>query len=144
MWNKLSIKLQLIVSMSFIIIAVEASTLYLILNLQKKETQETAINEANNISASLNNDFLKYLFAPSADSLADITYRLSAFDIIAGAMVIDEANQQIYQFKNIDQIQSQQERILSEKTVFTEQSLLTLSDIEAEGYRFGSVLLKLN
>ncbi|GAB3477624.1 EAL domain-containing protein [Marinomonas epiphytica] len=144
MWNKLSIKLQLIVSVSFIIFAVEASTLYLILNLQKKETQEMAVNEANSISASLNNDFLKYLFSPSADALADISYRLSAFQTIAGAIVIDENNQQIYQFKDVSQIQLEKNSILSEKTMFTDTNLLTLSDIEAEGYRFGSVLLKVD
>ena len=144
MWYKLSIKRQLIIFMSCIIVVVEAATLFLILNIQKQETQEMAINEAKSISASLNNDFVKYLLTPGADSLSDITFRLSAFNNIQGAMVYDESGRAIYRFKDTEHITAEKPQVIKDTSVFTEANLLIQSPIEAEGYQFGMVILDVN
>ncbi len=141
MWNKFSIKLQLIIFMSFIVVAVEATTLFFILNIQKKENQRNAVLEAKAISSSLNNDFLKYLLAPNADALSDITFRLSAFKNITGVIVYNESNTPIYQFNNVDMITQAQKTIKEEAPIFTDDNLLLKNTLIAEGYEFGKVIL---
>jgi diguanylate cyclase (GGDEF)-like protein len=141
MWNKFSIKLQLIIFMSLVVVVVEAATLFFVLNIQKKETQQIALTEANAISTSLNNDFLKYLLAPNADSLSDITFRLSAFKHITGVLVYNEANEPIYQFNQIEYINKNQEEVFEKEVLFTDNNLLVKTPLSADGYNFGNAIL---
>ena len=58
------------------------------INIQKKDSRNNAILDANTITSSLNNDLLKVVLNPTTDMLADITYRLSAFKKIEGLVLI--------------------------------------------------------
>ena len=116
--------------MSLIVIVVEASTLFFILNIQKKENKQTAIAEAKAISQSLNNDLLKYILAPNAAMLSDITFRLSAFTNIKGVMVYDEKKEAIYQYGQIDDLAKNKEDIFLKQTIFKDEELLIKTSLK--------------
>lgn len=144
MWNRFSIKFQLVIFMSLIVITVEATTLFFILNIQQKENQQNAIAEAKAITQSLNNDLLKYFLNPNADMLSDITFRLSAFKNINGLIVYNDQKNPVFQYSNIENIQKNAEQIYSQNNVFYENELLIKTPLSADGYEFGYTLLEVD
>lgn len=141
MWNKFSIKVQLIVFMSLIVVAVEVATLFFVLKIQKEENNIYAITESNAITKSLNNDLLKYLLAPSADMLSDINFRLSAFEKIDAMVLFDDSNNPIYKFGDIKNIN---EKLDENNTLFKENHLLIKNSITLNNQEFGSTLLSVD
>jgi diguanylate cyclase (GGDEF)-like protein len=144
MWNKFSIKIQLIVFMSLIVVAVEAATLFFVLKIQKEENNKNAIIEAKAITQSLNNDLLKYLLNPNADMLADITFRLSAFKKINSMLLFDESNNPVYKYGDIENINQNKQVLNNKATIFTSDNLFTKNRLTAEGYDFGYTLLDID
>lgn len=137
MWGRFSIKIQLIIIISLVVIAVEVATLFFVLNIQKEENNKNAIIEAKAITKSLNNDLLKYLLNPSADMLSDINFRLSAFEKIKGMILFDESNKPIYKYGEIKSI----DKNFEENIVFNSNELLIKSPLMSDGYSFGHTLL---
>ena len=141
MWNRFRIKTQLIVFMTLIVIVVEASTLFLILNVQKKENQQNALSQTNAITQSLNNDRLNFILNPNADVLSDITFRLSAFKEIRGAILYDENKKAIFQYGDTKELAKQQLVIFEEKTIFRDEHLFVKKEISADNYTLGFELI---
>ena len=126
--------------MSLIVIAVEAATLFFVLNIQKEENNKNAIIEAKAITQSLNNDLLKYLLNPNADMLSDITFRLSAFEKIKGMILFDESNKPIYKYGEIKTTFLDFEKDI----FFDSDELLIRTPLVADGYSFGNTLLDID
>jgi len=144
MWNRFSIKVQLILFMTLVISIVEISTLLVVLNIQEKDTKNNAILDANTITNSLNNDLLKIILNPNTDTLADINYRLSAFKKIEGLVLLDTHNNPIYQYGKTAAILQKKDAILNNTTLFLKEALLVKEKLEAENYIFGYTLLNIN
>jgi response regulator RpfG family c-di-GMP phosphodiesterase len=144
MWNRFSIKIQLILFMTLVVSIVEISTLLVVLNIQNKDSKNNAILDADTISNSLNNDLLKAILNPNADMLADITNRLSAFKKIDGLILLDTQNNPIFKYGNTKEISLKQDIILDKKTIFTSDNLLTKNNLEAENYTFGYTIININ
>ena len=141
MWNRFRIKTQLIVFMTLIVIVVEASTLFFILNVQKKENQQNALSQINAITQSLNNDLLNFILNPNADVLSDITFRLSAFKEIRGVILYDENKKPIFQYGDTKELIKEQLFIFEKKTIFRNEHLFVKKDISADNYSFGFELI---
>ncbi len=137
MWKKFNIKTQLVVFMTLIVIAVEATTLFFILKIQKKENMQNAIIETTAITQSINNDFLKYILNPNADILSDITFRLSAFKKIKGVVLFDNEKNPIFKYGDSKRLIAEQTKIFEKNTIFTKDELFIKNDISAEDYTFG-------
>jgi len=144
MWSKLSIKLQLIIFMTLVVTIVEISTLFIIHNLQKIESQKNAVTEVDTITKSLNNDLLKVILNPSADMLSDITYRLSAFTKVNGLVLYNDTNQPIFQYANIEDIQQNHKTLIEKNNIFTDNNLFIKKELTADGYTFGFTLLDID
>ena len=144
MWSHFSIKLQLIIFMTLVVTAVEISTLFFINNLQQKESKDTALLEVDTISQSLNNDLLKAILNPNADTFSDISYRLSAFKKLIGLVLYDENKKPIFQYGDIKSLQTKKNIIVDKKSIFDESSLLITKDLEVDGYAFGQTLMNIN
>jgi diguanylate cyclase (GGDEF)-like protein len=144
MWNKFSIKVQLIFFMTLIVVVVEAATLFLVLKIQKEENNKNAIVEAKAITQSLNNDLLKYLLNPSADMLSDINFRLSAFKKINTMILFDENNNPIYKYGDISKISLNESEISKKDIVFTDDDLFIKNRLTAQGHDFGYTLLDID
>jgi len=144
MWNRFRIKTQLIVFMTLIVIVVEASTLFFILNVQKKENQKNALSQTNAITQSLNNDLLNFILNPNADVLSDITFRLSAFKEISGVILYDENKKAIFQYGNTKELIKEELSIFEKKTIFRDEHLFVKKDISADNYTLGFELINVD
>ena len=144
MWNRFSIKIQLIIFITLVVSIVEISTLLVVLNIQEKDSKNNSIIDANTISKSLNNDLLKAILNPNADMLADITNRLLAFQKIDGLVLLDTQKKPIFQYGDTTQITLKKDSILKKETIFTDTNLLIKNNLEAENYTFGYTLININ
>ena len=144
MWNKLSIKWQLILFITLIITFVEISTLLVILNFQHKDSRANAVSEVTTITNSLKKDFLEVIFSSTTDKLSDIKYRLSAFKKVNGVVLYDDANKPIFQYKTIASIQKNEQEILTKKSLFTDTSLLIKENLDLDNYTYGFILIDID
>ena len=144
MWNRFSIKIQLILFMTLVLSIVEISTLLVVLNIQKKDSKNNSILDAQTITKSLNNDLLKIVLNPNTDMLSDITFRLSAFQKIEGLILLDTQNNPIFKYGDTQELLSKQNIILEKNTLFSENNLLIKENLEAENYTFGHTILNIN
>ena len=144
MWNRFSIKIQLILFMTLVLSIVEISTLLVVLNIQKKDSKNNSILDAQTITKSLNNDLLKIVLNPNTDMLSDITFRLSAFKKIEGLILLDTQNNPIFKYGDTQELLSKQTIILEKNTLFSENNLLIKENLEAENYTFGHTILNIN
>ena len=144
MWNRFSIKIQLILFMTLVLSIVEISTLLVVLNIQKKDSKNNSILDAQTITKSLNNDLLKIVLNPNTDMLSDITFRLSAFKKIEGLILLDTQNNPIFKYGDTQELLSKQNIILEKNTLFSENNLLIKENLEAENYTFGHTILNIN
>ena len=144
MWNRFSIKIQLIIFMTLVVSIVEISTLFVMHELQKFDSKNNAILEVETITKSLNNDLLKVILNPNADMLSDITYRLSAFHKINGVLLFDGQNNAIYKYGKVNLIKNIKNDILNEKTIFTDSSLFVKKELKADNYVLGFTLIDID
>ena len=141
MWNKLGIKWQLILFITMIVTLVELSTLITVFNIQNRQSKEAAISQIDAISKSLNNDFLKVILNPTTDSFADISYRLSAFKDVNGILLINDKEETLYKYAHIKRLQEFQKAILKKKTIFQDETLLSVKNLTMDGYNYGYILI---
>ncbi len=144
MWNRFSIKIQLVVLMTIIITIVELSTLFMMYNIQTNDAKDSTILEVETITKSLNNDILKFILNPNADMLADITYRLSAFKKISGFILYNDQKKAIFQYGNIESLQKLKQKILIKRVIFTDNNLFIKEEIKADGYPLGFTLINMS
>ena len=137
MWNRFSIKTQLILFMTFLVIIIEIGTLAVIQNIYKNERQEFAVSQAQTLNKSLNNDLLKAILNPNVDMLSDITFRLTAFKNLNGLMIYNENSKPIFKYKKTDKIVDFYETLKKQTSFFSETNLVIKSKIVSEGYEFG-------
>jgi response regulator RpfG family c-di-GMP phosphodiesterase len=141
MWNKFSIKIQLIVFITLVLTIVELGTLAVILNIQKTQSQENAILDLKNIAKSLNNDFLKIILNTNSDSLSDLTFRLSAFKNLNGVILFNEENNAIYKYGNTKFLQNNQNKIVKNKPIILMENILIKETISADDYSLGYIII---
>jgi len=141
MWNRFSLKIQMIIFMTLVVTIVEISTLYIISNIQKNQSQHNAILDVKNIVKSLNNDLLKTILSPNTDSLADITFRLSAFSKINGMILYNKQKNPIYSYGEIVNIKKQKNNIETNKQLIINENLFLKESITADEYSFGYILI---
>ena len=141
MWNRFSLKIQLILFMSLVIIIVEVSTFFVISSIQKTQSQNNAISDIRNIVKSLNNDLLKTILSPNADKLSDISFRLSAFEKIHGIVLYDQNNKEIYGYKEIENIKEQKNKIISSQQYILKNNIYIKERITADDYDFGYIII---
>lgn len=144
MWNRFSIKIQLILFMTLVISIVEISTLLVILDIQKKDSKNNAILDANTITKSLNNDLLKVVLNPTTDVLADITFRLSAFKKIDGLILVDTENKPIFTYGDSKSIINSKDLLIKEEIILTDENIFIKEKLEAENYTFAHALININ
>jgi len=141
MWNRFSLKIQLIIFMILVVSVGMLSTLFVISNIQKTQSQNNAISDIKNIAKSLNNDLLKTLLSPNTDSLSDITFRLSAFDKINGLILYGQENNPVYRYGKIKKLQNNKKEILKNNQVIDDKSIYIKENINADGYTFGYIII---
>ncbi|MEA3353295.1 MAG: EAL domain-containing protein [Campylobacterota bacterium] len=130
--------------MTLLVSVVELATLYAVVNLQKTESQDNALQDAKNISKSLHNDLLQVTLNSNIDLLSDISFRLSAFKKINGVILYDQNNQAIYKYGTIESISYIEDQIVKKDMIFTDHSLYIKQNLEVDNFIFGYTLIDID
>ncbi len=141
MWNRFSLKIQLIIFMTSVIAIIEIATLVVVFNINKAQVKESSIKNINVIVSSFNNDLVKMLLNPNADIFSDISFRLSAFTNIKSILLYNNKGKAVFQYGNISLLQKNREALKNRRYIFAKTDLLIKEDIVSQGYEFGYVLV---
>ncbi len=145
-WSKFSIRTQLIILIAILLIIVELGTLALVNWFDQQERRTIAVEQAQTLTRSLNNDLLKALLSPTADSYADIAFRISGFISVDTLVLINKDNEAIFSHGDIKyKNELNNKKLLLDESWFSEEGRLFLqAPVQADDYIFGQVLIIIN
>jgi len=141
MWNKLSIRTQLIVISSLLLSLIEAVTLGFAYWSDVNERRTLAVDQTIALSRALNLDMLKALLNPQAATYSDLSFRLTGFDSLICLAIISQTNEIVYRY-NKSNTEFSLETVSSSSTepVFTQDILLMRQPLMADGFEFGETV----
>ncbi len=145
-WKKLSIRTQLIVLMSLLLIIVELGTLLLVNYFDQQERRNIAIEQAETLGRSMNNDLLRALVSPGADVFSDISFRLSGFTSVDALVLYNENNKPVFSYGDTEHISKEEAMtLLLDQSFFSLEGRLFLKlPVQADNFVFGQVLIVIN
>ncbi|MCU7801332.1 MAG: GGDEF domain-containing protein [gamma proteobacterium symbiont of Lucinoma myriamae] len=146
MWQKLSIRTQLIALMAVLLIFVELSTLALVSWFDHQERRTIAVEQAQTLGRSLNNDLLKALLSADADVFSDISFRISGFKSVDALVLFDENNEAVLSYGDLDYTNELQgKKLLLGQSWFSKMDRLFLQvPVQADNFAFGQALIIIN
>ncbi len=146
MWQKFSIRTQLIVLMTLLLVIVELSTLFLVNWFDQQERRTIAIEQAQTLGRSLNNDLLKALLSPDADVYSDISFRISGFKSVDALILFDENNKPVLNYGEQDYTHELQGKsLLPGQSWFSKKNRLFLKlPVQADNFSLGQALIIIN
>ncbi|NOQ79351.1 MAG: EAL domain-containing protein [Gammaproteobacteria bacterium] len=146
MWQKLSISTQLIALMAVLLIIVELSTLAIVSWFDHQERRTIAVEQAQTLGRSLNNDLLKALLSPDADVFSDISFRISGFKSVDALVLFDENNEAVLSYGDLDYTNELQgKKLLLGQSWFSKMDRLFLQvPVQADNFAFGQALIIIN
>jgi diguanylate cyclase (GGDEF)-like protein len=113
----------------------------IIRNIYKQDLKDFAQREVTTLSKSINNDLLKIILNPTVDGFTDLTYRLSAFDVLQGLIIYDDKNKPIFKYKDTSNLE---QNLLDKDIFYASNNLYAKQSISAEGYDFGHTLINIS
>jgi diguanylate cyclase (GGDEF)-like protein len=146
MWQKFSIRTQLISLIAVLLFFVELSTLLLITWFDHQERRTIAIEQAMTLGRSINNDLLMALISPSADIYSDIAFRVSGFKSVDALVLFDENNKPVLSHGDLNYTHELQgKQLLLGQSWFSKKDRLFLQiPVQADNYAFGQALIVIN
>ncbi|MCK5648144.1 MAG: EAL domain-containing protein [Gammaproteobacteria bacterium] len=146
MWQKLSIRNQLIVLIAILLIFIELGTFALLTWFDHQERRTIAVEQAQTLGRSLNNDLLIALISPDADIYSDIAFRISGFKSVDALVLFDENNKAVLSHGNLDYTNELQgKELLLDQSWFSSKARLFLKiPVQADDYAFGQALIVIN
>lgn len=146
MWQRLSIRTQLILMMLVLLTFVEAGTLGLVNWFDIKERQSIATEQAHTLGRSLNNDLLSALINNNADTLSDINFRLAGFTSVDALQLFNKSHEAIFAYGDNDFISSTLYKDLrSDKPYFDSSGRLFIKmPVSADDYAYGAAIIVIN
>ena len=94
MWEKISIRWQLIALMSLALIMIQAALFAVDFLSDSQQRKSLAIEEANTLSHALQHDLVKAVIDPRADTYSDISFRVSGFESVMMLAVLNSQGAQ--------------------------------------------------
>ncbi len=145
-WQKLSIRMQLVILMAVLLTFVELSTLFLVTWLDRQERKNIALEQAETLARSMNNDLLRALVSPAADTYADISFRLSGFTSVDALILYNKQKQAVFSFGDIEHFNKEKAMtLLLDQSFFTHDGRLFLKiPVQADSFIFGQALIVIN
>ncbi|GKT11371.1 MAG: hypothetical protein ISEC1_P0335 [Thiomicrorhabdus sp.] len=141
-WNRLSIRQQLIVLITFLVLIIQSSTFTLISWFDNKERQTMAIEQAQTMARTFNQDFIEILLNPTTTKLAHISLDLAGFQSVDGLTLIDVQNQKTYTYgKDEYTDMSLVQHFNQDEPVFSKGHWYLKLPIAVDGYTFGYALI---
>lgn len=146
MWQKLSIRNQLISLIAILLIIVELTTLAMVTWFDRQERRTIAVEQAVTLGRSLNNDLLRALISPEADIYSDIAFRISGFKSVDALVLFNENNEAVLSHGDLDYTNELKgKKLLLGQSWFSNKDRLFLQiPVEADDYAFGQALIVIN
>ena len=146
MWKRLSIRTQLTLLMVLLLTIVELATLSLVNWFDIQERQTLAIEQADTLERSLNNDLLKALINTKADILSDISFRIQGFKSVDALQLYNKKQEPIFSFGEQEYLNSKYiENLVTGKPSFDSNGRLFIKTaVAAEGYSYGEAIIVIN
>ena len=141
MWQSLNIRVQLIIYMTLLVTLIEFSTLLVVNYLYQQDHQRYALEQAEALTKSINNDLLKVIVDPTTDTYADINHRITGFKKVTALRVVDSEMFAIYSYNRAIAGASNQtfdfKHFKLNQPYFSEHNLILKQPILSDGYALG-------
>jgi signal transduction histidine kinase/CheY-like chemotaxis protein/HPt (histidine-containing phosphotransfer) domain-containing protein len=145
MWNKLSIRAQLLILLALLLSIVQISSLGLAYWFDIKERKSLALEQAETLGRALNHDLLRALLNAQADVYSDISFRLSGFHSVEALAVMNREKALVYQYKRRDATEiPEMMEMSSEEPYFSDRFLFLRLPLKVETTAFGSVVFAID
>ncbi len=143
MWQRLSIRTQLMVLMIVLLSAIQVTTLLLINWFDRQERQTIAHEQAQTLARSLNNDFLEAILNPTTDNFAELGFRIAAYQPVDAVRIANAQRLPIYDYQKHDAYADllKLSTVNLSQSVFDGAHLFLRMPIQADDHVFGSALI---
>jgi len=144
MWQKLSIRTQLMMLMIVLLSAIQLTTLFLINWFDRQERQIIAHEQAQTLAKSLNNDFLNAILNPTTDNFAELGFRIAAYQPVDAVRIANAQQLAIYDYQKDEYSDGNLLRLSNaaiDQPVFDGKHLFLIMPIRADNHVFGSALI---
>ncbi|MBN2864973.1 MAG: EAL domain-containing protein [Thiotrichales bacterium] len=139
MWNSLSIRTQLSVLISSMLLIITLATLFQAYWLDTKERQVLAIELSHSLNKSMSQDMLKALLDNQSDTLSDLSYRLSQFESLDEVLLTDLTGKAVFEFNRKHNKYEHLVRQATHEPQFEGEDLFVKLPLQADGHTFGNV-----
>lgn len=140
MWHKFSIRNQLLILLSSLLLVLTSATMGIAYWLDQQQRQTVAIELANTLTHALSQDMLKAVLTNQTDVYADLTFRLSQFESVDLAMLYNGQNDAVFQVTQGDHNYHDLIDKATVKPQFYGPDLYMRVPLEVDGVIFGNVL----
>lgn len=146
MWQRLSIRTHLILLMTLLLTFVGMGILGLVNWFDIKERQTIAVEQADTLGRSLNNDLLAALLNTNADILSNINFRIAGFKSVDAIRLFNNDNQAVYSFGNNMYITEDVKATLKLDVPHFDSSgrLFIKHPVSADEYTYGAAIIVIN
>lgn len=140
-WRKLSIRWQLIILITLLLVAIQSATFVLINKFDHSERQHIAIEQSQTMVRSMNNVILRALLNPTSDNYADISFQASGYPSVDALILLDDKDQRIFSFGEEEYtLMPQVNHVEVNKPLFDDEHLFIKMPVHANDYVFGHAL----
>ena len=145
MWDKLGIRSQLVMLIALLLTIFEIGTLSLTYWFDVKERQALAIEQTQTLGRTMNHDLIRALINPQAESLSDISFRLSGFESVYALILLDNNNAEVFQYRHpLDKESNLVTENVNADPYFSDDFLLLREPLVSDNHSFGSVIFKIS
>ena len=146
MWRSLSIRTQLTILMVMLLAIVASGTFSLVYWSDVRERQTIAIEQAETLGRSLNNDLLRAVVSINAATLSDLSFRISGFKSVDALQIYDASEQAIFQYGDSELVgKINTMDLVQDKPQFAKSGRLFIKlPVLADATRLGSVVIVIN
>ena len=132
--------------MATLLTIVEIGTLTLVNWFDQRERHTIAIEQAQTLGRSLNNDLLHALLSPGADSYSDIAFRITGFKSVDALLIFNENNEATFSYGDNQHLQQAlAQKLLLNQSWFSDEGRLFMKlPIQVDDFAFGQVLIIIN
>ncbi|BBP44467.1 putative bifunctional diguanylate cyclase/phosphodiesterase [Thiosulfativibrio zosterae] len=139
MWNSLSIRTQLSLLISGMLLVVTSVTLLQASWLDTKERQVLAVEMSHALNKAMSQDMLKAMLLNESDLLSDLSFRFSQFDSLDDVLLTNTEGQKIFEFNRKQHKYDHLIKAATSQPQFEGEDLYVKLPLEADGHLFGNV-----
>ncbi|WP_028487449.1 putative bifunctional diguanylate cyclase/phosphodiesterase [Thiomicrorhabdus chilensis] len=141
MWQSLSIRTQLFMLTSLMLLGITIITLSLAYILDQKERQELAIELSQTLNKAMSHDMLKAVVSDQTDVYSDLSFRLSQFESVDQVVLYNEQQKAIFEYSR--KHKNKYNHLIDNATTeprFEGEDLYVKHALKVDGHRFGDVI----